>query len=80
MVKLGKIPVEILKVRTDDKGRCFAEVMACKGEPFIDYSMGGAYHTAYRTVRIEYLKKTSEGIFVHDDKITQKPAEVLNGI
>ena len=59
MVKLGKIPVEILKVRTDDKGRCFASVMACKGEPFIDYSMGGAYHTAYRTVRIEYLKKTS---------------------
>jgi len=55
-MELRGIPVEILKVRTDDKGRCFASVMACKGEPFIDYSMGGPVRSAFRTVRIEFLK------------------------
>jgi hypothetical protein len=56
MATLRNIPVEILNTYNDNRGRCFARVMACKGEPFDNYSMGGNFKSAYRTVRIEYLK------------------------
>lgn len=76
MVKLGKIPVTICDIFTIGK-RTFAEVKAVMGEPFIDYSMGGPVRSAFRTVRIEFLK--TEGTLIdHASTIAKQVPEWVN--
>ena len=75
MIKLGKIPVTICDTFTVSN-KTFAEVKAVMGEPFIDYSMGGPVRSAFRTVRIEYLK--SEGTSNHIQTITNQVPEWVN--